>query len=227
MVAAGERKLGNEPMRAHPPENRLLLALLYTLAAVCILSSPAVSQEEADTTAVLDDSLAVPAAIPPAPPTNVRAADAPGDHGHAIQVEWDLSADDGQGRNNILMYKVLRSPSFAGPVPVEEIPAGDASYRIFESAAYGAAGWRLVEGAWDTVGQVPFGETSFENRGGKFRDGQDFLPDFVDFRYRVVAQSVELAEASSEPSAPVQAYGQMLNLFRHMAKCLTWTVFCT
>ena len=44
-----------------------------------------------------------------APPTNVRASDVPNDHGHALVVHWTLSADDGQGQNNILAYKVLRT----------------------------------------------------------------------------------------------------------------------
>jgi hypothetical protein len=47
----------------------------------------------------------------PAPPTNVRAMDKPNDNGHGIMVKWDLSADDGAGKDNVLGYQVYRSDS--------------------------------------------------------------------------------------------------------------------
>jgi len=45
----------------------------------------------------------------PAPPTEVRAEDAPNDGGHALVVTWRLSADDGAGKNNVISYEILRS----------------------------------------------------------------------------------------------------------------------
>ena len=48
-------------------------------------------------------------AQPPAPPTDVAAKDAPNDNGHAIEVTWKLSPDDGVGRNNVLAYEIWRS----------------------------------------------------------------------------------------------------------------------
>jgi hypothetical protein len=51
----------------------------------------------------------------PAPPTNVCVQDAPDDQGGAILVQWQLSADDGGGLNNILIYNVYRAPSEDGP----------------------------------------------------------------------------------------------------------------
>ncbi len=53
--------------------------------------------------------------IPPAPPTNVKAFDTPHDNGHSITLTWDLSADDGAGRNDVLEYRIMRSDSPNGP----------------------------------------------------------------------------------------------------------------
>ena len=54
-------------------------------------------------------------AAPPGPPLNVRAVDTPNDNGCSITVTWQLSIDDGQGQNDVIGYRVLRSDSPAGP----------------------------------------------------------------------------------------------------------------
>jgi len=131
-----------------------------------------------------------------------------------VGVVWDLSADDIRGRNNVLMYEVLRTPKMEGPFPVDEVPADDPSYRIFASNAYGEAGWRFTSGEWDTVGQVPSGATSLENRGGKIRDSRDFIPDYVDFQYRVIAVTAEGGRASSPTTPPVHSRGHLFHLDR-------------
>ena len=45
---------------------------------------------------------------PPAPPTNVIAVDKDNDHGHAVDVSWTLSSDDGSGAKSVLTYDVFR-----------------------------------------------------------------------------------------------------------------------
>ncbi|NMC43086.1 MAG: fibronectin type III domain-containing protein [candidate division Zixibacteria bacterium] len=57
----------------------------------------------------------VPAASPPAPPTNVVAADSPDDPGRSVTVRWQVSADDGAGMNNVIQYKVFRGEAAGGP----------------------------------------------------------------------------------------------------------------
>lgn len=72
---------------------------------VILLLSTAVgwAQEEA-----VADS-AAPEAAPPGPPTNVQAFDTPNDNGHSITLTWDLSADDGSGKNNVIGYRIMRA----------------------------------------------------------------------------------------------------------------------
>ncbi len=151
------------------------------------------------------------APVGPLPPSNVRARDARNDHGHALYVEWNASPDDGQGKNNVMLYRIERTPRFEGPFnPAEQPPGGQ--YRLFHSAVYNEAVWRLVPYVWDTVGEVPGGTTAYEDRGGKLRDANDYLPNHVDFQYRVVAVSSEGVGSVSPPSEPVQAYGQIIHI---------------
>lgn len=63
--------------------------------------------------AAVTDSM--PETAPPAPASNFRAFDTPNDNGHSITLEWELSADDGQGENNVLSYKIMRAESPEGP----------------------------------------------------------------------------------------------------------------
>ncbi|MEW5876221.1 MAG: DUF6754 domain-containing protein, partial [Candidatus Zixiibacteriota bacterium] len=64
----------------------------------------------------------------------------------------------------------------------------------------------------DTVGQAPPGDSRFENRGGKYRDAADFIPDNFDFVYRVEAANAAGGTSLSEPSAPAQSRGQILHI---------------
>jgi len=95
--------------------------ILFILVAV-LLAPLVMAQEEA----VPDSTVGV---IPPAPPLNFRAFDTPYDNGHSISLEWELSADDGQGRNNVLGYRVMRAESPDGPF-VERgiVTSGGTSY---------------------------------------------------------------------------------------------------
>lgn len=192
------------------PTLHLLGASLVAFFCACVLVIPAVSHGQ-----IPDDSGTVGATQlrtvpPPAPPTNVRATDAPNDHGHALVVTWDLSADDGHGRNNVLAYKILRTPQLIGPLSLDSAGAGP-DYRLFASAAYGKAVWRLVPAAWDTLDQVPTGTSRYNNRGGKQRTGKDFLPDDIDFQYKVIATTATGEASLSDQSAPAHAYGQLIH----------------
>jgi hypothetical protein len=149
---------------------------------------------------------------PPASATNIRAHDAPDDHGHAIIVRWDLSADDGGGRNNILSYRVERSPRFEGPYSPDSVAADGNEYILFHSAVYNEAVWRVIPGEWESVGEVPSGGTEYEDRGSKQRDAPGFFPDHFDFQYRIVATTVDGGESVSAVTPPVQAYGQIVHL---------------
>ena len=173
--------------------------------------TPAVAQTPTDTL-LIPDSAAVAMPAPPQPATNVRAHDAPNDHGHGLAVEWNLSPDDGTGASDVLAYRVERSPRLEGPYSPDSVKADGAEYVLFASSVYNKAVWRLVPDAWDTVGQVPSGATSYENRGGKDRASRDFFPDQTEFQYRVFTTTATRGESVSESSAPARASGQWFHI---------------
>lgn len=127
-------------------------------------------------------------------------------------VEWTASPDDGQGLNNVVMYRILRTPSLRGPFSPDSISPSDPSYVTFDSRAYGTAVWQLAEHQWDTLGDVPMGSTTYENRGGKRRAANDFLPDHTEFRYKVLTINDVGGISESETSAPATAYGQIFHI---------------
>ena len=188
----------------------LIVALAICLLAVYV--QPALAQDPADTTQMID-TMAAPVPVAPAPASMVTARDARNDHGHALSLSWEPSADDGSGRNNVLLYRIERSPRLEGPFdPAEQSPGGE--YQLFHSSVYNEAVWRIVPSAWDTVAEVPGGIARYEHRGGKLRDTRDFFPDHMDFVYRVVAVTPQGGESISKASAPAQAYGQIIHLGR-------------
>lgn len=82
---------------------------LIVLSLLLFCSFTVMAQDEAP----VADSLAVVDSLPlPAPPTNVVGTDNDNDHGHAILISWELSADDGQGQNSVLSYEIFRWFSF-------------------------------------------------------------------------------------------------------------------
>ncbi len=166
----------------------------------------------AQSTTEIPESSAVAPAIAVAPPTEVRVQDAPNDHGHALTVRWKLSTDDGQGQNNILAYRILRTPKLVGPLPMDSAKSGT-DLQVFSSpeTIYEEAVWRLIPDQWDTLGQVPLGTSKYENRGGKQRDAKDFLPDATPFQYKVIATTAAGGMGISEASAPAQSSGQIVH----------------
>jgi len=75
------------------------LLLLFSL----LISSAVWSQEDTAT-----DTAEVQSAPLIQPVTNLKAFDKDNDHGHAIALSWDLSADDGKGQDNVYEYHVER-----------------------------------------------------------------------------------------------------------------------
>jgi hypothetical protein len=90
------------------------------IVVMLLLAAVGWAQEEAVTDTVQE-------AIPPDPPTNVQAFDTPNDNGHAISLTWDLSPDDGNGRSNVLGYRIMRSESADGPFEERAIVASGGS----------------------------------------------------------------------------------------------------
>jgi hypothetical protein len=54
------------------------------------------------------DTLLFDSASLPAPVTNLVAKDTENDHGHAVTLQWEPSADDGTGKQSVTMYEVFR-----------------------------------------------------------------------------------------------------------------------
>ncbi|MEW6411559.1 MAG: DUF6754 domain-containing protein [Candidatus Zixiibacteriota bacterium] len=71
-----------------------------------------------DVPVVESDSTVVDSTLFPAPVTQLKAYDTDNDHGHTITLEWELSADDGQGKNNVTMYEIFRwMPDLMASIP--------------------------------------------------------------------------------------------------------------
>lgn len=65
----------------------------------------------------------------PSPPASVTAFDTPNDGGDSITVEWELSADDGGGENDMMTYIILRAGTASGDMKIiGRVPAGSKQY---------------------------------------------------------------------------------------------------
>jgi hypothetical protein len=100
---------------------------------------------------------AVVPAQPPAPPSNLTVADLPNDEGHGILVRWDLSPDDGGGRNAVVNYDIYRALSPDAP-----------------------------DSLWMKVGTVVLGTKRYSDKSVE-KDAPDYLPKKTNLYYRVVA----------------------------------------
>ncbi|MCK4607419.1 MAG: fibronectin type III domain-containing protein, partial [candidate division Zixibacteria bacterium] len=95
------------------------LLMLFGVSSVWAQTEP----PGADST-VVDSTALFPAAV-----SDLRVVDKPNDHGHAVIVTWETSADDGGGKNNVLRYEVFYSTSFEGPFDsVGTVPAGESTF---------------------------------------------------------------------------------------------------
>jgi hypothetical protein len=96
------------------------LLLLFGLSSVWAQTEPPVVDSM-----VVDSTELFPAAV-----SDVQVVDKPNDHGHAVIVTWETSADDGGGKNNVLRYEIFYSTSFDGPFDsVGAVPAGTGEFR--------------------------------------------------------------------------------------------------
>jgi len=77
------------------------------LVLVLVLCAWTTAAAQTDTV-LIDPVSAAPVLPPPLPVTNLQAQDTDNDHGHAITLTWEKSADDGAGRNSVLAYEIFR-----------------------------------------------------------------------------------------------------------------------
>jgi outer membrane protein assembly factor BamB len=90
--------------------------------------------DSAGNTGPLSDTAAAWAATdpePPGPPSNLTAADTPGDAGGSVTLAWDLSPDDGGGAGDVYGYRIFRrtlNTAYAAGAPYASVPAGTGSY---------------------------------------------------------------------------------------------------
>ncbi|HDL01327.1 MAG TPA: hypothetical protein ENH23_03745 [candidate division Zixibacteria bacterium] len=78
----------------------LIAVMIFAVSSFCVAEE---NTAGIDTTATAVDSIRLPA-----PPLNLTGKDKPNDHGHAVVLNWDLSADDGAGANSVLRYDIYR-----------------------------------------------------------------------------------------------------------------------
>ncbi len=65
----------------------------------------------------------------PAPPTDMRAVDTPGDGGGSVTLTWDLSLDDGAGKDTVTGYRIYRgAPPSTLLDSLDTVPASTDAY---------------------------------------------------------------------------------------------------
>lgn len=86
-----------------------------------------------------------------APPTDMRAVDAPGDDGGAVHLSWGLSRDDGAGKNSVTGYTIYRA---AAPAyfPDSIAAVGDGIDAFTDPAAQSGVDYRYWVASVDADG---------------------------------------------------------------------------
>ncbi len=79
------------------------------LAIIFILGSIAYAQDAGDTNPADQSPDGMPPYPKPDPPRNLIVKDNPSDGGGRILVEWELSGDDGAGKENVIGYEIYRA----------------------------------------------------------------------------------------------------------------------
>lgn len=220
----------------------LFLSILLTFAVA------GYAQEEVapDTTAVTD-STAIP---PPAPISLLEAKDTPNDHGHAIELSWETSPDDGGGQNSVLTYEIFRWKPFLVDTltmmrqeidelleTAETVADPNINYKDIVKdlrAKYDDFADRLPDahalypngGEWRFLKGVPNGTTELSNAGTKAKMSQDYIPDYADLYYYIDAVTIDPEiRTSSKIVGPVQCSGQWFNTGR-ITVLIAVIVFC-
>ncbi|MFC1572707.1 fibronectin type III domain-containing protein [Candidatus Eisenbacteria bacterium] len=89
----------------------------------------------------------------PGPPSRFRAVDAPGDSGGVVDLSWQRSSDDGQGKESVELYRIYRNqPPGTSPVVLDSVLAGTTAYHD-QSALVGQE-YNYWVSAADTLQQV-------------------------------------------------------------------------
>ncbi len=211
--------------------------LLLFLIVLLTLSVAGYAQEVvAPDSTVAADSTALP---PPAPISLLEVADVPNDHGHAIDLKWELSPDDGAGQNSVLTYEIfLWKPFLVDTLTamrqlIDSLNEASAAaedpninYKDLvkdQGIKYEENADRLPQayaqypdgGQWRYIDKVPLGTGTFRNAGTKSIMSPDYIPDFTDLYYRVDAVTIDtLIRSSSDAAGPVQSSGQWFNTGR-------------
>lgn len=86
-------------------------------------------------------------------PASVRAFDTPNDNGGSITVEWEPSADDGSGKNDVVGYAILRASVAVGDMEVVGRAQAGSSRYIDDNLIRGNAYYYIVR-AQDRAGNV-------------------------------------------------------------------------
>ncbi len=161
-------------------QTRIFRALLFLF----VIFAFAFVSAQSDTAQTQSTAAVAQAAIPPAAPTAIILADAPNDNGHAVEVRWTKSADDGAGRDNVVSYEIWRADSPDAP-----------------------------DSLWSKRGAAIKGATYFLDRGERDADNPLYFPKAQDFYYRVSAITLD-SRATSEVAGPVQASDEWFNRTR-------------
>jgi hypothetical protein len=88
------------------------LKVLMTVLVILLIPLGLTFAQEESADVDAPDSTAV---VLPSPATGLSGTDSPDDHGHAIDLSWEKSADDGAGLQNVIGYMVYRGLAPEGP----------------------------------------------------------------------------------------------------------------
>lgn len=143
--------------------------------------------QETEAPEVVTDSLTdtLSAALTPAPPVAVTAADTPDDAGGSITVKWEASPDD-HAAGIVDGYLIMRA----------EVIDGQA-------------------GEFDEVGDVPAGKSDYSSGDGNVEDGHSYVYRVIAFNSFYNENSeLQTYQSESESSSPATSSAQWFNTQR-------------
>jgi hypothetical protein len=148
----------------------------------------------------------------PAPVTNMRAVDAPGDDGGVANLTWDLSYDDGGGKASVEGYTIYRNePPATLPIPLGTVPAGvgefvDESALVGETYVYWVA---AADSAQETLG-IENRAFSAQNNGVPIGDfTSDSIVGIDDFSRLVTTFAVDSTDLEFDPIFDLSSSGDI------------------